>query len=756
MYKLSAFVLLIFLFAQCSDVQPEQTAEIKTANFTQYVDPYIGTGYHGHVFLGANVPFGAVQLGPTNITQGWDWCSGYHYSDSTLIGFAHTHLSGTGIGDLGDIIVLPTTGEVNWTRYDEKAPEKGYMAYYSHDDEKVQPGYYSVWIDKYQVQAELTSTKRVGFHKYNFKDKSTPAHVLIDLDRGIGWDGPVKTHIEQVNDSLVTGYRYSAGWAKDQKIYFALVTSSPITGISFAENGNLINAKDANGKQLKGTLNFGKLEDKELLMKVAISPVSTQNALENMQAELSHWNFDAVKEAANDAWNEELAKIDVSIADDEKMKVFYTSLYHTMIAPSVFQDVNGDYRGADGNNYTDKNFTNYTTYSLWDTYRAAHPLLTLTQRDRVKDMVNSFLKIYQQQGKLPIWHLMGNETDCMVGYSAVPVIADAYFKGIEFDTELAMEAMQASTTRDDYGVKFLKADGYIPADKENESVAKALEYCVSDAAIARMAKALGKNDVYEKYKERSESYKKYFDKETQFMRGVMADGGFRTPFSPFRSNHRSDDYTEGNAWQYTWLVPADVEGLIELFGSEAAFETKLDSLFMVEGDMGEHASADISGLIGQYAHGNEPSHHIAYLYPYIGKPWKTAEKVRYIMDSLYLAKPEGLCGNEDVGQMSAWNVLSSLGFYEVNPFNGQYVLGSPIVNEAHIALNNGKTFNIKATNNSSDNIYIQKVSLNGKEHPQSFITYDEIQKGGDLEIEMGPKPSETWGVKAEDRPKSGE
>ena len=756
MYKLSAFVLLIFLFAQCSDVQPEQTAEIKTANFTRYVVPYIGTGYHGHVFLGANVPFGAVQLGPTNITQGWDWCSGYHYSDSTLIGFAHTHLSGTGIGDLGDIIVLPTTGEVNWTRYDENVPEKGYMAYYSHDDEKVQPGYYSVWIDKYQVQAELTSTKRVGFHKYNFKDKSAPAHVLIDLDRGIGWDGPVKTHIEQVNDSLVTGYRYSAGWAKDQKIYFALVTSSPITGISFAENGNFINAKDADGKQLKGTLNFGKLEDKELLMKVAISPVSTQNALENMQAELSHWNFDAVKEAANDAWNEELAKIDVSIADDEKMKVFYTSLYHTMIAPSVFQDVNGDYRGADGNSYTDESFTNYTTYSLWDTYRAAHPLLTLTQRDRVKDMVNSFLKIYQQQGKLPIWHLMGNETDCMVGYSAVPVIADAYFKGIEFDTELAMEAMQASTTRDDYGVKFLKADGYIPADKENESVAKALEYCVSDAAIARMAKALGKNDVYEKYKARSESYKKYFDKETQFMRGVMADGSFRTPFSPFRSNHRSDDYTEGNAWQYTWLVPADVEGLIELFGSEAAFETKLDSLFMVEGDMGEHASADISGLIGQYAHGNEPSHHIAYLYPYIGKPWKTAEKVRYIMDSLYLAKPEGLCGNEDVGQMSAWNVLSSLGFYEVNPFNGQYVLGSPIVNEAHIALNNGKTFNIKATNNSSDNIYIQKVSLNGKEHPQSFITYDEIQKGGDLEIEMGPKPSETWGVKTEDRPQSGE
>lgn len=743
-------LFLAILYWQCS--QPVATS-VEATDYTQYVDPYIGTGFHGHVFLGAHVPFGAVQLGPTNLTEGWDWCSGYHYSDTTLIGFAHTHLSGTGIGDLGDIVLMPTSGEVNLNRGKLSDLSSGYTAFYQHKDEVVKPGFYQVWIDKYQVKAELTATTRAGMHRYTFKD-STQANIILDLERGIGWDLPIETYVRQINSTTLEGYRYSKGWAVDQKIYFVMEFSAPILKMQALQNEYYVEVSELKEERLKAALTFGLPENGEILVKTGISAVSVANARENLNLEIADWDFDSVVKSANENWNRELSKVAVKMPDEDQMKVFYTALYHGMTAPSVFNDINGQYRGANGQTYTDTSATVYTTFSLWDTYRAAHPLFTLTQRDKVEDFVSTFLKIYQQQGKLPIWHLVGNETDCMVGYPAVMVIADAYFKGFDIDGELALEAMKASSTRDDYGVRYLKELNFIPADLEKESVAKAMEYCIADWCIAQVAKSLGKHTDYEYYMNRANAYKLYFDPQTHFMRAKMSTGGFRSPFDAFKSTHIWGDYTEGNAWQYTWLVPQDVEGLIALFGSESSFEEKLDSLFIVEGDLGAEASPDISGLIGQYAHGNEPSHHITYLYNYLGKPWKTAEKVRYIMDELYTSKPDGLCGNEDVGQMSAWYVMSALGFYQVNPANGLLVFGSPLITEAKLKLSDTSTLSIKVENNNQENRYIQSITWNGEVYSKSYISYEMISRGGEMIIKMGNAPASDWGVNPEDRPVS--
>ncbi len=752
MNRLSWLFVVSLTLCFCEQRSPNDSEGAKI-NYTQYVDPYIGTGFHGHVFLGANVPFGSVQLGPTNLTEGWDWCSGYHYSDTTLIGFAHTHLSGTGIGDLGDILLMPTSGEMNLNRGSLKQLDSGYVGFYHHEDEIVKPGYYSVWINRYQVRAELTTTARVGMHRYTF-EKGDSANLIIDLERGIGWDGPVESHVTLVDSVTVAGYRYSKGWAVDQKIYFSMKFSEPIKSTLTNDSGALKEVSSLTARRVKAGLTFGDLTETELLVKVGISAVSIENAHKNLEEELPHWDFDQVVSEADEAWNKELSKIHVQMASEDRMKVFYTSLYHTMIAPSVFSDVNGAYRGADGKTYQDTAHDRYTTYSLWDTYRAAHPLFTLTQPEKTQSFIYNFLDIYQQQGKLPIWHLVGNETDCMIGYPAIPVIADAYFKGYDVDAELAMEAMKASATRDDYGMKYMKEKGYIPADLEKESVAKAMEYCLSDWAIAQVAKDLGKEADYQYYKDRALAYKQYFDPKTKFVRAITEKGSFREPFDPFNVTHMHGDYTEGNAWQYTWLVPHDVEGLIDLFGSEQAFEEKLDSLFIAKGYLGDEASPDVSGLIGQYAHGNEPSHHITYLYNYLGKPWKTAEKVRYIMDSLYTTRPDGLCGNEDVGQMSAWYVLSALGFYQVNPSNGQFVFGSPLMDEATVDLGKGKRLRIRVKNNSPQNKYISKIHFDGVPHTKSYISYAELAKGGELLIEMDRTPSNVWGVDLENRPVS--
>jgi predicted alpha-1,2-mannosidase len=746
----SAFFFSTFILIVAFGQQQVKTNAGET--LTQYVDPFIGTGFHGHVFMGANVPFGAVQLGPVNMSQGWDWCSGYHYSDSTLIGFAHTHLSGTGIGDLGDITIMPVVGNVPIAKGKADDQQSGYFSLYSHNDEIARPAYYSVLVKRYNIKAELTATERTGFHCYTFP-ASQESKMIIDLESGIGWDSPVETFIQKVNDTTVTGYRFSKGWANDQRIFFTAIFSKPMKGFSVYDSSSLQTKTEATGRRLRGIALFNTNTNEQILLKVGVSPESIENAAENIKIENPGWNFQAVRTDADRKWNAQLSRIRIKSSDASRLRIFYTAMYHTMIAPSVFNDHNGDYRGTDKKVYTHASFTNLTTFSLWDTYRAAHPLFTIMEPDRVNDMVNSMLMIYKQQGKLPIWHLMGNETNTMPGYSSMQVVADAYLKGFRgFDTTLAWKAVQGTSMLDERGLKYVKDRGYIPADSIVESVALGLEYSLADASVALMAKKMGKTREYEYYKKRGAYYKNYHDPSSGFVRGRINNNTWRTPFSPFESRHRRDDFAEGNAWQYTWLVPQDVPGLIKMLGGEKRFVQKLDSFFVVKGDMGKEASSDITGLIGQYAHGNEPSHHITYLYVYAGQPWKTADKVRFILDSFYTDKPDGLIGNEDVGQMSAWYVLSSLGFYQVHPANGVFVFGSPSIDEATLQLPKGNSFHIVVRNNSASNKYIQRMNLDGKPYSRSYISYEDIMKGGELIIEMGASPSKTWGVNPSDRP----
>lgn len=699
---------------------------VSAQDYTQYVNPFIGTGGHGHVFLGANVPFGNIQAGPTQKKQGWDWCSGYHYSDSTVIGFGQMHLSGTGIGDLGDVSLLPMT---NPSQREVK---------FSHRAEYVRPGYYSVMLAS-GIRVELTATQRVAFHRYSFPADATKGYIALNLAQGIGWDKMTSCKFKQESDKTITGFRMSEGWAKDQRVYFVAEFSEPV---KLEEN-----ERDTIGIFSVASTN------QPLLVKVGISAVSVENARENLQQELPGWNFASVVAKANADWNRELSKIAIKTQDERAKRIFYTALYHTMIAPSVFSDVNGEYRGADGKTHKG-DFTDYTTFSLWDTYRAAFPLMTLIQPEMQRDLAETMLHIFKQQGKLPVWHLMGNETDCMVGNPGIPVLVDIALKGFNVDKKAVFEAVKASAMRDERGMGLLKKYGYIPCDldPEKETVAKGLEYALADACIAKLAKQLGKTEDYKYFYKRSQSYRDfYFDKQTKFMRGVTSDHKFREPFDPFSTVHRQDDYTEGNAWQYVWLVPHDVHGLVAAFGGEKPFVSKLDSLFIVNGDMGADASPDITGLIGQYAHGNEPSHHILYMYNYVGQPWKGADKIRYVLANLYHDDFDGLSGNEDVGQMSAWYILSSVGFYQVDPAGGRYVFGSPLFDEATLNVGNGKTFRVVAHNNSSENKYIQSARLNGKPYTRSYIDFKDIVRGGTLEFVMGNKPSQ-FGVKPSDRP----
>jgi len=721
-------------------------SKVQSSSLTQYVDPLIGSGFHGHVFVGASVPFGAIQLGPENISEGWDWCSGYHISDTTIIGFPHTHLSGTGIGELGDITFMPTTGPVKVAKGTAEHPETGFISTFSHADEKVKPGYYQVGLKRYGINVELTASKRVGMHRYTFP-ATKDAHIIIDLQEGIGWDRPMETYIEQVNENTVTGYRYSKGWAVDQRIYFTAVFSKPIKTFAVYDSTATQAGTKLKGEKVKGVISFATAKGEVVLAKVGVSPVSIANAMLNIKAEIPGWDFDKVVTAADAAWNAQLQKITVKADSVNQLKKFYTAMYHTMIAPSIFDDVNGEYWGTDKKVHKNEGFNNVTTFSLWDTYRTNNPLSTIIHPQHVNDMVNSMLAIYKQQGSLPIWHLMANETNCMVGYSAVPVIADAVLKGYKgFDTNLAYEAMKQSAMQDTRGVKFVKELGYIPADSTAESVSMGMEYAIGDWSLAQVAKKMGKQEDYAYFSKRGLYYKNYYDKAAGFMRGRLSEDKWRTPYTPFISVHEKGDFTEGNGWQYTWLVPQDVEGLVSLLGGEKAFNTKLDSLFIAKGDMGAKASNDISGLIGQYAHGNEPSHHVTYLYAYTGQPWKTAEKVRFILDDFYTTKPDGIIGNEDVGQMSAWYVMSALGFYPVNPANGQYIFGSPVINEATIKVAGDKKFHVVVKNNGPKNKYINGMTLNGVTHNKTYISHEAIVKGGELVITMGSKPGTVWGV----------
>lgn len=744
-FKAVLSITILSLFFSCTK---DEHAQAKLQNLTQYVDPYIGSGEHGHVFVGANVPFGMVQLGPTNISEGWDWVSGYHFSDSTIWAFTHTHLSGTGIGDLLDIGFMPVIGDVKLGKGSPNNLESGMYSLFQRDTEVTKAGYYAVHLDRYNIDVELTTTKRVGFHKYTFP-KSDQAKVIIDLKTKLNWDEPIETYLIQENDSTISGYRFSKGWADNQKVFFHAIFSKPMNGFLVSESDEDIQeAKELKAKGVFGQALFDMEDKEELYIKVALSPTSIANAKLNMQAELTGWDFEKTKKDADQAWNEELNKIQIETTDHTTQRVFYTALYHTMIAPSVFCDVNGDYYGADKQMHQNPGFTNYTTFSLWDTYRAAHPLMTLIHPEKMSDIVNTMLNIYKQQGRLPVWHLMGCETDCMVGNSGVPVVADALLKGYTgFDQELAYEAIKNSMMGDERGLDLYKKYKYIPYDKQDEALSYAMEYAIDDWAVAQVAKMKGYTDDYEYFMDRSKAYKYYFDKETGFVRGLDSEGQFRPDLDPFKSVHRANDYTEGNAWQYTWLVPHDIEGLVEAFGSKEKLITKLDSLFVVQGDLGDNASPDISGLIGQYAHGNEPSHHVIYFYTMLGQPYKTAKLARQVLTELYSDKPEGLSGNEDVGQMSAWYVLSALGMYQVEPAGGRYFFGSPIVDEAVIKLNDNKNFIIKAVNNSAENIYIQQVRWNGKDYNKSYISFNDLIEGGTLEFVMGSEPSTSWGIK---------
>ncbi|MCF8259409.1 MAG: GH92 family glycosyl hydrolase [Melioribacteraceae bacterium] len=722
------FPLFLLLFISCS------TGFEESADPIHFVDPFIGTGGHGHTYPGATAPFGMVQLSPDNPTSGWDWCSGYHYSDSVIVGFSHKHLSGTGIGDLYDIQFMPGIGAYEI----DSSGNVLYQSGFKHKNESASPGFYSVLLDDSNIKVELTATKRAGFQRFTFPQNDS-SFIALNLGFRKNWDTPIETNIKIYDDSTLVGYRFSKGWAQNQKVFFAAKFSKPFFKSKIGKGNNLTgNIGEVSGKDVKGLFYYPTTENEKVLLKVGISSSSIPGALLNLETEIPDWDFESVRLKTQNNWNEELSKIKVSSEDQDSKTIFYSAFYHSMLAPTLFSDVDGNYRGTDDEIHKTAANDYYTTLSLWDTFRAAHPLYTITHPKLVGDFVNSTMEFDQQSGLLPVWALEANETNTMIGYHAIPVIVDAYFKGLtNIHPKEILEAFERSAMQDEGGIKELKEFGYIPADLINESVSKTLEYAFDDYCIAQLAGAIGENEKAEYYSTRSKSFVNLFDKSTNFMRGKNSDGTWKTPFNPKFASHRDDEYTEGNAWQYTWFVPHDVENLIKLMGGKEKFVGKLDSLFTIDSKVeGENVSPDISGLIGQYAHGNEPSHHIAYLYTIAGYPEKTAKLVRQILETQYSSQPDGLSGNEDCGQMSAWYIFSSLGFYPVNPADGKYYFGSPLFNSVELDLINNKKFRIVANNNGIENVFIERVELNGETIDRNYILHSEIMKGGVLEFYM--------------------
>jgi predicted alpha-1,2-mannosidase len=714
---------------------------------TNFVNPLIGTGGHGHTYPGVSVPFGMVQLSPDNGSEGWDWCSGYNYSDTTIAGFSHMHLSGTGCGDWCDISIMPNTEPLSDTALHFKVG-------FNHTNETAWPGYYSVFLNN-GIKVFLTGSERCGYHVYTFPKGSRPV-LRINLGYMINYDSTTESHIEKLNDSTIIGYRYSTGWAHVQKVYFAARTWVPFEEL---HTYNVARFKDENGgkgKVYNGELRFKDIDNKPLMMKVALSTVGTTEALEAL-SEIQGWSFKKAAKNASGKWRTELGKIDVKSNDDRLMRIFYTALYHTCLAPVIYSDADGRYKNAKGDVIKMKNGQRYTVFSLWDTFRGLNPLFTLTQPDRNIDILNSMLAFYDENGLLPVWDLSTWETGCMSGYHAVPVLADAVLKNTPgVDPERAYEAMRKSAFQDIRGTQDYIKYGYLPQDKGSYSVTITLEYAYDDWCIAQVAKKLGKKDDYKLFMNRSAAYTKLFDKNTGFIRGKNADGSWVNPFDPYMTSTEGKSmYEEGNAWQYTFFVPHDVRGLAKQYGSYDKFIQKLDSLFEVSSAVkGESAPPDVSGLIGQYAHGNEPSHHIAYMYTFVGQAWKTQQRVRMIMDSMYHDKPDGYAGNEDCGQMSAWAVWSMMGFYPANPANGEYVFGSPMFDEVTIKVPENKTMVITTKNNGRHHPYIQSVKLNGKPYTKTYIDHATLLKGGTLEFTMGKEPNKQWGADPKDWPSS--
>ena len=732
-------------------------------NLTQYVNPFIGTGGHGHTFPGVVLPNGMVQLSPDTRMKGWDACSGYHYSDSTIIGFTHTHLSGTGIGDYGDILIMPMVDCEEINRGEENIYRSGYRSRFSHNKEVSVPGYYSVILDDYNIKAELTATTRTGLHRYTFP-KSDNASILLDLTHSLQGQANTRLEMEIVNEYEIKGVKTTSGWAKEHPVFFYAKFSKPFHAKLFS-NSVLKDSKKLQGNDLKALLQFKTKENEQVLVKVGISSVDTEGAFKNLTSELPDWDFQKVVEKAKAAWNEKLSLIKVETKNISQKHIFYTALYHAMISPNIFSDVDGRYRAQNREIVQNKGNNYYTVFSLWDTYRALNPLLTIIDPKINNEFAATLVKKYEEGGCLPMWDLASNYTGTMTGYHAVSVIVEAYLKGARnFDAEKAFEACvhsskyQPLTIRYDtngkiydglmpVGKLYKDSIGYIPSDVDIESVAKGLEFAYNDWCIAQFAKSLGKEVEYKEFMQKSMLYKNYFDAHTGFMRGKMKDGSWRTPFDPRASNHRKDDYCEGNAWQWSWYVPHDVPGLVALHGGVRPFVTKLDDLFMMTSELvGERVSGDISGLIGQYAHGNEPSHHITHLYNYVGQSWKTQELVDQILSTLYFDDPNGLAGNEDCGQMSAWYILNAIGIYSLAPASGVYSWGRPLFDKVTIPLNGKKEIDIIVINNSIENKYIQSMKINGKMENSPFINYTTLMSGAKIEIEMGGKPNKAWGI----------
>lgn len=750
------FLCSAWLMSGCSSRPTSQQ------DYASYVNPFIGTGGHGHTYPGAVVPNGMIQPSPDTRIDGWDACSGYYYADSTINGFSHTHVSGTGCCDYGDVLLMPTVGRQEYHPLGKESQRLAYASAFSHEREQAEPGYYSVFLDRYGVQAELTSTQRAAIHRYTFP-ATDEAGFILDLDYSLQRQKNEDMRIEVLSDTEIRGSKKTVYWAFDQYIHFYAKFSKPFTYTLVTDS-----VKMGEGSALQPTakvlLNFSTKKGEQVLVKVGVSAVDKDGAQRNVETEIPAWDFDAVRAAARQSWNEYLSKIDIETEDADQRTMFYTALYHTGMQPNLFTDADGRYLGMDlkvHQNQTKEPL--YTIFSLWDTFRAYHPLMTIIQPEMNQAFIRSLLQKQREGGIFPMWELAGNYTGTMIGYHAASLIADAYTKGYrDFDVEEAYRACLRAAEYDTTGIhcpalvlphlmpqaKYWKNKiGYVPCDKDNEAVAKALEYAYDDWCISVLAKALGDTVNQQKYEAFAKGYQKYFDPTTRFMRGVDSKGNWREPFNPRSSNHRNDDYCEGTAWQWTWFVPHDVEGLVALMGGEEAFISKLDSLFTAESALeGELVSADISGLIGQYAHGNEPSHHITHFYNYVGQPWRTQELVDEVLHTLYANNPDGLSGNEDCGQMSAWYILNAMGFYQVCPGKPVYSIGRPLFHNSAIHLDNGKVFTIVVHNNSRVNKYVQKIALNGKELNAPFFTHNDIMQGGTLEITMGSEPLKAYGI----------
>ena len=730
--KKHAFTLLFlinFVFVSCNDKAIVSQVQ-KAKNLVSYVNPFIGTGGHGHTYPGATMPFGMMQLSPDTRLDGWDGCSGYHYSDDEIYGFSHTHLSGTGVSDYGDILLMPTNKQVFNNGADGK---EGYKSKFSHTNEVAEPGFYKVHLEDTNIDVELTVSKRSGMHKYSFPAVDNQFVILDLLHR----DKVLAAEINRISDTELSGFRFSEAWATDQRLFFSIKTSHSFTNVLQSPPKREMAAAQ------KIALNFINPNNEPIFIKIGISAVDIEGAKKNLEAEIGNKTFGEVKKTVQEFWEQQLEKIVIKDTNEDNKTNFYTSMYHVSIAPNLYQDVDGRYRGMDMKIHETKDFDYYTVFSLWDTYRAAHPLYTIIEQDKTNHFINTFLAKYDEGGIMPIWDLAGNYTHCMIGYHAVPVIADAYLKGIrKYNVEKAFKAMKHSATRDKLGLDSYKNFGFIPVEKESESVSKTLEYAYDDWTIAQMAKDLEKEEDYKTYTERAQSYKNVFDPNTQFMRGRFRNTWF-APFDPYEVNF---NYTEANSWQYSFYVPQDISGFTKLLGGKQQLENQLDNLFSAEDKTSGSHQVDITGLIGQYAHGNEPSHHMAYLYNFVNKPYKTQEKVRQILTELYTNLPDGISGNEDCGQMSAWYIFSSLGFYPVTPGSNQYIIGVPLFEKATINLENGKSFTIQANNQSKENKYIQSVKLNGENYEYSYIKHKDIMKGGSLVFEMTNQPS-VWGTK---------